>query len=110
MPTIADAIKVVHVIHSAPIGKSEFVPLLAGESTIPVSGLGSNFNNPNPQVPKAIFIGGGFAASEIEEMYQVPALQAVPWVYPPAGRANGTVPPPTNFIVERLKQVFQEHG
>ena len=101
---------VVHVINSSPVGVSEFVPLLNGEYTIPVSGLGSNFNNPSPRVPKAIFIGGGFSETEIKEMYKVKSLQQVPWLYPPAGRANGTVVPPTEVIVARVKQVFQEHG
>ncbi|KAK5170457.1 uncharacterized protein LTR77_005045 [Saxophila tyrrhenica] len=101
---------VVHVINSAPVGKSEFIPLLKGEYTIPVTMLGSNFNNPNPKVPKAIFIGGGFAQSEIDEMYNVCSLQVVPWVYPPAGRSNGTVVPPTSFIAERVKAVFKENG
>ncbi|PIA97281.1 hypothetical protein CB0940_06060 [Cercospora beticola] len=104
--------KIVHVIHSASDGKSEFGPLLAGEATIPVSGLGSNINNPSPEAPWAIFIGGGFAASEINEMYGSSlALQTVPWLYPPTtARANGTVVPPTAMIVERVKAIFREHG
>lgn len=101
----------VHVINNAPVGKSEFVPLIKGEILIPVSGLGSNMNNPNPRIPKAIFIGGGFSQSEIDEMYSVKSLQTVPWLYPPtASRENGTIVPPTEAIVGRVKQVFAEHG
>ncbi|KAF2210753.1 hypothetical protein CERZMDRAFT_91138 [Cercospora zeae-maydis SCOH1-5] len=109
---MAPEYRIVHVIHSASDGKSELGPLLAGEATIPVSGLGSNINNPSPQVPWAIFIGGGFAASEINEMYGSSlALQVVPWLFPPtAARANGTVVPPTAMIVERVKAVFKERG
>lgn len=60
----ADSSPVVHVINNAPVGKSELVPLLKGEILIPVSGLGSNMNNPEPRIPKAIFIGGGEYQSE----------------------------------------------
>ncbi|KAI5360822.1 hypothetical protein Slin15195_G087380 [Septoria linicola] len=103
---------VVHVIHSSPNGKSEFLPLLTGEETIPVSGLGSNVANGIPQVPRAIFIGGGFSPSEINEMYGSSiAMQDVPWVYPTARkRDNGTVIPPVAAIVARVKQVFAQNG
>lgn len=103
---------VVHVIHSSPNGKSEFLPLLTGEETIPVSGLGSNVANGIPQVPRAIFIGGGFSPSEINEMYGSSiAMQDVPWVYPTARkRDNGTVIPPVSAIVARVKQVFAQNG
>ncbi|KAM3421753.1 hypothetical protein BST61_g2131 [Cercospora zeina] len=109
---MAPEYKIVHVIHSASDGKSELGPLLAGEATIPVSGLGSNINNPSPQVPWAVFIGGGFAASEINEMYGSSlAFQAVPWLFPPTtARSNGTVVPPTAMIVQRVKAVFKEYG
>ena len=101
----------VHVINNAPVGVSEFVHLLKCEITLPQSGLGSNFNNPDPRNPKAIFIGGGFSQSEIDEMISVESLLTVPWLYPPtAGRENGTVVPPTAAIVARVKQVFAEHG
>jgi hypothetical protein len=64
-----------------------------------------------PQVPKAIFVGGGFSASEIASMYNSTTLQAVPWVYPIAReRVNGTIPPSVEMIVGRVKQVFAENG
>jgi len=93
------------------VGVSEFAPLLKGEILIPVSGLGSNMNSSDPKIPKAIFIGGGFSQSEIEEMYEKPIMKTVPWLFPPtATRENGTIVPPTEMIVGRVKQVFAEHG
>lgn len=107
----ADFSAVVHVINNSPNGVAELIPLVEGQITIPQSGLGSNFNNPDPRIPKAIFIGGGFSQYEIDMMYHHKSLQTVPWLYPPtAGRANGTVVPPTEAIAGRVKQVFAEHG
>ncbi|KXS97039.1 hypothetical protein AC578_2858 [Pseudocercospora eumusae] len=103
---------VVHVVNSAPNGIYEFPPLVTGEYSIPVSGLGSNVNSPSPKVPKAIFVGGGFSQWEINKMYYTYAeVQAVPWLYPPTtARANGTVIPSTEVIVARVKQVFAQYG
>ena len=82
-----------------------------GQITIPASGLGSNFNNPDPRIPKAIFIGGGFSQYEIDAMYNNTAVQGVPWLYPPtASRENGTIVPPTEVIVATVKGVFAAHG
>ncbi|CZT25513.1 uncharacterized protein RCC_11246 [Ramularia collo-cygni] len=102
---------VVHVVHNSPVGVSELVPLLAGEETIPASGLGSNSNTSTPQAPKAIFVGGGFSQSEIAEMYNGTSLQTIPWIYPLASeRVNGTIPPRVEMIAARVKQVFAENG
>jgi len=101
---------VVHVIDSAPNGMAEFPPLIKGQITIPVSLLGSNVNNLEPKKPKAVFIGGGFSEYEIEMMYSIKAVQKVPWLFPPPGRENGTVVPPTAFIAETVKMVFAANG
>ncbi|EGP85748.1 uncharacterized protein MYCGRDRAFT_94597 [Zymoseptoria tritici IPO323] len=90
---------------------SELIPLLAGENTIPASMLGSNSKSAMPQVPKAIFVGGGFSESEIISMYNGTSLQMVPWVYPlTQKRVEGTIPPTPEMIVARVKQVFAENG
>ena len=61
--------EVVHVCHSAPVAISELRALLRNERTEPSSGLGSNCKSLGPiKVPKAIFIGGGFAPSEVDDM------------------------------------------
>ncbi|SMR55464.1 unnamed protein product [Zymoseptoria tritici ST99CH_1A5] len=102
---------VVHVVHNAPVALSELIPLLAGENTIPASMLGSNSKSAMPQVPKAIFVGGGFSESEIISMYNGTSLQMVPWVYPlTQKRVEGTIPPTPEIIVARVKQVFAENG
>ncbi|KAK4499205.1 hypothetical protein PRZ48_009718 [Zasmidium cellare] len=103
--------EVVHVCHNAPVAKSELPALLKGERTEPCSGKGSNTKTRSPKIPKAIFVGGGFSETELEEMRAVDVLRTVPWMYPPANRrpkTNG--PPPMEMIIARAKEAFVEHG
>lgn len=101
----------VHVCHNAPIAKSELPPLLKGKRIEPASGKGSNTKTSEPKIPEAIFVGGGFSETELEEMRAVDVLRTVPWMYPSAHkRPKTTGPPPIEMIVARAKEAFAEHG
>ncbi|CAK4032739.1 Hypothetical predicted protein [Lecanosticta acicola] len=110
--------EVVHVCHSAPVAISELRALLRGERTEPASGRGTNFKTAEAaKAPKAIFVGGGFAPSELDEMRSVEELQRVPWLYPSAARraageqARGNLaPPPMDIILGRAKGAMKEKG
>lgn len=97
--------------HNAPVAISELVPLLKGERLEPCSGKGTNTKTSDPKIPKAIFVGGGFSDTELQEMRAVEILRTVPWMYPPAHkRPKTTGPPPMEMIIARVKEAFAEHG
>lgn len=103
-------IQVVHVVHTVLAAKSEFPSLLSGSKPIlPTSSLlGSNTANfGTPRIPQAIYVGGGFSTSEVEDMRQVEELKRVPWL---VAVPRGKVPPKMDVIVERCKEVFREKG
>ncbi|KAF7185850.1 hypothetical protein HII31_12723 [Pseudocercospora fuligena] len=95
---------VVHVCHNAPIALSELPALFNGEFPCPASGKGSNFNNADPRVPKAIFVGGGFTQYELNQIRKNEDICSVPMIFPdPQTRPTGNVPPPMDRIVARVK-------
>jgi hypothetical protein len=55
---------------------------MAGTPVNPLSGVGSNNDNPNPKIPKAIFVGGGFSDEELSEMMGKEEAKDLPWVCP----------------------------
>jgi hypothetical protein len=55
---------------------------MAGTPVNPLSGVGSNNDNPNPKIPKAIFVGGGFSDEELAQMMGKEEARELPWVCP----------------------------
>lgn len=90
----------------------EIVPLLMGQSLQPCSGQGSNARSKEAKIPKAIFVGGGFAEYELQQMRLNEVIRSVPMLYPPPGkRPEGQTnePPPIDKIVARTKEAFAKH-
>jgi hypothetical protein len=54
--------------------------LISGTPVNSLSGVGSNTDNPNPKIPKAIFVGGGFTDEEIAYMMEDQAAVKLAWV------------------------------
>lgn len=53
---------------------------MQGKPTQPQSGVGTNVNAASPQIPKAMFVGGGFSEDELQEMLQISEGKSVPWL------------------------------
>jgi hypothetical protein len=60
--------------------KSCISKLMSGEPVNSLSGVGTNNNDPNPKIPKAIFVAGGFSDDEIAEMMQREEAKKLAWV------------------------------
>jgi hypothetical protein len=71
---------VVHHFQSTPECISNFPSVMEGKPTKPQSGVGTNVNAASPQIPKAMFVGGGFSEDELQEMLQIAEGKAIPWL------------------------------
>lgn len=105
---------------------SSIEPLLSGRPVNPISGVGSNTDNPNPKIPLAIFVGGGFAPEEMEQMRGREEANQLPWITPSQeGRAevrakgdlmskeqqqSGPGKGMMEIVVERVKDCLKSHG
>lgn len=67
--------------------------------------------NANPQVPRAIFVGGGFTQYELNQIRTNQDICSVPMIFPSAKeRPTGNVAPPMDCIVAAVKARLAEIG
>lgn len=105
---------------------SSISSLMNGTPVNPLSGIGSNHNNPNPKIPAAIFVGGGFSDDELSGMMSVPEAKLLPWLSPgdecraevrklgdlmsKEQREGGPGDGVMEVVVRRVKECLAAHG
>ncbi|KAK5174291.1 uncharacterized protein LTR77_001371 [Saxophila tyrrhenica] len=118
--------EIIFRFQSAPEFHSSFPFLMKGTPVNPESQIGTNTDNPNPKIPAAIFVGGGFSDDELESMRAVPEAKMLPWVSPSQStreevrkvgdlmsreqREGGPGEGVMEVVVRRVKECLKEHG
>ena len=88
---------------------------MRGEKVNPPSGVGTNTDNPNPIVPKALFVGGGFSEDELYDMMSIPEGKNMVWLAPGGNHREevaqqGGPEVMLQSIVDRTKKCLMDHG
>jgi hypothetical protein len=99
---------------------------MRGEPVNPLSGIGTNNDNPSPKMPQVMFVGGGFTDAELAEMLAAPEGKSIPWVSPgqeareevrrmgdlmsPEQRAKGPGEGVMEVVVRQVKGCLRERG
>ncbi len=105
---------------------NSFPKLIRGEPVKSLSGIGTNNDNPNPKVPKVLFVGGGFSEEELSEMRNTDEAKSLPWVNPgprtreevqkvgnlmsKEQRDGGPGPDVMEVVTRRVKECLKAHG
>lgn len=106
--------------------RSSISALMRGEPVNPSTGIGTNTDNPNPRIPVAMFVGGGFSAEELQDMMSAPEAKSLPWINPGEqgrqevrakgdlmSREHQTQGPGKGMmeiVVGRVKECLRSHG
>ncbi|KAK5655572.1 hypothetical protein OQA88_5503 [Cercophora sp. LCS_1] len=104
---LAPEYEIVHGATDLAAALSELPALVGGDTSVtPSSGLGTNATAATKQVPKAVIVGGGVPASEVDQLKA--AISGVPIIQvskEDVAAAGGTGPDPvliTKLIKEKL--------